>query len=70
MAQGNSLYERQDVHKVNTNDTDSINTTKDFKDNKDWKKQNDLLISGIDKINQDFVTNSVFRFQQGRELFI
>ena len=32
---------------------------KDIKDNKDWKEQNDLLISGIDKINQDIVTNSV-----------
>jgi len=55
---GSSLYERQDVHKVNTNDTDLSKTNKDFKDNKDWKNQNDLLISGIDKNNQDIVTNS------------
>lgn len=44
---------------MNTNDTDLSKTNKDFKDNKDWKNQNDLLISGIDKINQDIVTNSV-----------
>ncbi len=51
-SQGSSLYERLDVHKVNTKDTD-LNKT-----NKDWKNQNDLLISGIDKNNQDIVTNS------------
>ena len=71
MTQGNSLSklpfsesgsldnERLDVQKMNTNDTDLSKTNKDFKDNKDWKNQNDLLISGIDKINQDIVTNSV-----------
>ena len=71
MTQGNSLSklpfsesgsldnERLDVQKLNTNDTDFSKTNKDIKDNKDWKEQNDLLISGIDKINQDIVTNSV-----------
>ena len=79
MTQGNSLSklpfsengsldnERQDVQKMNTNDTDLSKTNKDFKDNKDWKEQNDLLISGIDKINQDIVTNSVpSLFSRGR----
>ena len=59
-GQGNSLSklpfsesgsldnERLDVQKLNTNDTDFSNTNKDFKDNKDWKNQNDLLISGIE----------------------
>ena len=52
---------------MNTNDTDLSKTNKDFKDNKDWKNQNDLLISGIDKINQDIVTNSVpSLFSRGR----
>ena len=60
MPQGNSLSkfpfsengsldnERLDVQKMNTNDTDLSKTNKDFKDNKDWKNQNDLLISGIE----------------------
>ena len=54
MPQGNSLSklpfsengsldnERLDVQKMNTNDTDLSKT------NKDWKNQNDLLISGIE----------------------
>ena len=62
VTQGNSLSklpfsengsldnERLDVQKMNTNDTDLSKTNKDFKDNKDWKNQNDLLISGIDKM--------------------
>ena len=79
MTQGNSLSklpfsengsldnERLDVQKMNTNDTDLSKTNKDFKDNKDWKNQNDLLISGIDKINQDIVTNSVpWLFSRGQ----
>ena len=79
MTQGNSLSklpfsesgsldnERLDVQKLNTNDTDFSKTNKDIKDNKDWKEQNDLLISGIDKINQDIVTNSVpSLFSRGR----
>ena len=82
MTQGNSLSklpfsengsldnERLDVQKMNTNDTDLSKTNKDFKDNKDWKNQNDLLISGIDKINQDIVTNSCsFAFQQGASFY-
>ncbi len=83
MPQGNSLSklpfsesgsldnERQDVQKMNTNDTDFSKTNKDFKDNKDWKNQNDLLISGIDKINQDVVTNSVpSLFSRGGRVFL
>ena len=79
VPQGNSLSklpisengsldnERLDIQKLNTNDTDLSKTNKDFKDNKDWKNQNDLLISGIDKINQDIVTNSVpSLFSRGR----
>ena len=82
MTQGNSLSklpfsesgsldnERLDVQKLNTNDTDFSKTNKDIKDNKDWKEQNDLLISGIDKINQDIVTNSVpSLFSRGGEFF-
>ncbi len=82
-GQGNSLSklpisengsldnERLDVQKMNTNDTDLSKTNKDFKDNKDWKNQNDLLISGIDKINQDIVTNSVpSLFSRGASFFI
>lgn len=82
MPQGNSLSklpfsesgsldnERLDVQKLNTNDTDFNKTNKDIKDNKDWKEQNDLLITGIDKINQDIVTNSVpSLFSRGGEFF-
>ena len=59
MTQGNSLSklpfsesgsldnERLDVQKLNTNDTDFSKTNKDIKDNKDWKEQNDLLISEL-----------------------
>ena len=59
MTQGNSLSklpfsengsldnERLDIQKMNTNDTDLSKTNKDFKDNKDWKEQNDLLISEL-----------------------
>ena len=32
---------------MNTNDTDFSKTNKDIKDNKDWKEQNDLLISEL-----------------------
>ena len=39
--------ERLDVQKLNTNDTDFSKTNKDIKDNKDWKEQNDLLISEL-----------------------
>ncbi len=80
MPQGNSLSklpfsesgsldnERLDVQKLNTNDTDFSKTNKDIKD---WKEQNDLLISGIDKINQDIVTNSVpSLFSRGASFFI
>lgn len=83
MPQGNSLSklpfsesgsldnERLDVQKMNTNDTDLSKTNKDFKDNKDWKNQNDLLISGIDKINQDIVTNSVpLLFSRGASFYL
>ena len=82
MPQGNSLSklpfsesgsldsERLDVQKLNTNDTDFSKTNKDFKDNKDWKEQNDLLISGIDKINQDIVTNSVPSLFSRGQVFI
>ena len=82
MPQGNSLSklpfsesgsldnERLDVQKLNTNDTDFSKTNKDIKDNKDWKEQNDLLISGIDKINQDIVTTSVpSLFSRGASFF-
>ena len=83
VPQGNSLSklpfsengsldnERLDIQKLNTNDTDLSKTNKDFKDNKDWKEQNDLLISGIDKINKDIVTNSVpSLFSRGASFFI
>lgn len=67
---GNLDNERLDVQKLNTNDTEFNKTNKDIKDNKDWKTQNDLLTSGIDKNVQDIESSKdlINEFIENKEM--